>query len=683
MIYKTSCLLLLPLALIFLDFILISSLAKPTPVTSLNVLTYGAKPDGSKDSTKAFLAAWEVACASAKPTTIIVPEGRFLVGNLVFQGKKCTDAPISIRIAGSIIAPEDYKVIASSRQWILFDGVTNVSIYGGLLDAQGSSLWKCKNDGGKNALLSLLFDHSNNITINGLKSINSQKFHIVIDESNNVNIHGVEVSADADSPNTDGIHIDKSHSVNITNSRIGTGDDCISIGPGSTYVSINGIQCGPGHGISIGSLGRSEDEQGVQNVMVSNVDFTSTDNGVRIKTWGKDSKSFVRNIVFQHIKMKMVKNPIIIDQHYCLDKPCPKRYEDIQGTSKTEVAVKLDCSKEKPCTDIVMERIGSYRNVVVGPAVEEFDLVGKLLLNLSVDFTAAAIAVRETDQADSSHIPQCLNLRAKPDGSKDSTKAFLAAWEVACASAKPTTIIVPEGRFLVGNLVFQGKKCTDAPISIRIAGSIIAPEDYKVIASSRQWILFDGVTNVSIYGGLLDAQGSSLWKCKNNGGKNALLVLSIGSLGRSEDEQGVENVMVSNVDFTSTDNGVRIKTWGKDSKSFVRNIVFQHIKMKMVKNPIIIDQHYCLDKPCPKKESGVEISNVRYEDIQGTSKTEVAVKLDCSKEKPCTDIVMGNVNLAWQMVNGSAQASCNNANGLAKHVVVPFTPCLKRDLLLT
>ena len=149
MIHKTSCLLLLPLTLIFLDFILISSLAKPTSITSLSVLTYGAKPDGSKDSTKAFLAAWQVACASPNPTTIIVPKGRFLVGNLVFQGNKCTNAPISFRIAGSIIAPEDFRVIANSLQWIMFDGVTNVSIYGGVLDAQGSSLWKCKNSGGK------------------------------------------------------------------------------------------------------------------------------------------------------------------------------------------------------------------------------------------------------------------------------------------------------------------------------------------------------------------------------------------------------------------------------------------------------------------------------------------------------------------------------------------------------
>ncbi|KAF2613416.1 hypothetical protein F2Q70_00008800 [Brassica cretica] len=153
-----------------------------------------------------------------------------------------------------------------------------------------------------------------------------------------------------------------------------------------------------------------------------------------------------------------------------------------------------------------------------------------------------------------------------------------------------------------------------------------------------------------------------------------LICVVIGSLGIAEEEQGVENVTVSNVDFTATSNGVRIKTWAKNSKSFARNIVFQHINMKMVKNPIIIDQHYCFYKPCPEQESGVEVSNVRYEDIHGTSSTDVAVKLDCSKEKPCTGIVMDNVNLALQLVNQLAQASCSNANGLANDVVIPFTP---------
>lgn len=146
--YNTSCLI-LPLALIFLDIILISLVAHPIP-TTLNVISYGAKPDCSTDSTKAFLTAWEVACASANPTTIIVPKGRFLVRNLVFQGHDCQRAPISIRIAGSIVAPEYFRVIASSEHWISFEDVTDVSIYGGILDAQGTSLWNCKNSGGDN-----------------------------------------------------------------------------------------------------------------------------------------------------------------------------------------------------------------------------------------------------------------------------------------------------------------------------------------------------------------------------------------------------------------------------------------------------------------------------------------------------------------------------------------------------
>lgn len=67
---------------------------------------------------------------------------------------------------------------------------------------------------------------------------------------------------------------------------------------------------------------------------------------------------------------------------------------------------------------------------------------------------------------------------------------------------------------------------------------------------------------------------------------------------------------------------------------------------------------------------------MRYENIHGTSNTEVAVMLDCSKDEPCTGIEMADVNLV--LVNQPAQASCDNADGFAKGDVVPFTPCLKR-----
>ncbi|CAN4095638.1 unnamed protein product [Withania somnifera] len=158
------------------------------------------------------------------------------------------------------------------------------------------------------------------------------------------------------------------------NSNIGTGDDCISIGPGNSNLWIEGIACGPGHGISIGSLGWEQQEPGVQNVTVKSVTFTGTENGVRVKTWARPSSGFVRGVLFQHIVMANVQNPIIIDQNYCPNhERCPHQgsgvkisdvtYQDIRGTSATEVAVKLDCSKADPCTGIILEDVNlSYKD---------------------------------------------------------------------------------------------------------------------------------------------------------------------------------------------------------------------------------------------------------------------------------------------------------------------------------
>lgn len=85
--------------------------------------------------------------------------------------------------------------------------------------------------------------------INRLTSLNSQMFHIVIHGCQNVKMQGLNVWATSNSPNTDGIHVALSSSVTILNSHIGTGDDCISIGPGSSNLWIQNVACGPGHGI--------------------------------------------------------------------------------------------------------------------------------------------------------------------------------------------------------------------------------------------------------------------------------------------------------------------------------------------------------------------------------------------------------------------------------------------------
>lgn len=98
-------------------------------------------------------------------------------------------------------------------------------------------------------LQSLGFYNSNEVFVSGLTSLNSQKFHIILDGCQDTRLEGLMISAPENSPNTDGIHVFSSSGVSIMNSHIGTGDDCISLGPGSSNLWIENINCGPGHGI--------------------------------------------------------------------------------------------------------------------------------------------------------------------------------------------------------------------------------------------------------------------------------------------------------------------------------------------------------------------------------------------------------------------------------------------------
>ncbi|CAL0313614.1 unnamed protein product [Lupinus luteus] len=360
---------------------IICSLLNSTTAESAtyNVVNFGAKSNGQKDSTNAFLSVWSKACASATPSMIYVPQGRFIIGNVATFRGPCTSKAISIKIDGTLVAPSDYHAVGNTGYWLHFDRVIGVSISGGVLDGKGTALWGCKNSAQSTCptgATTLTFSNSQNIVISGLTSINSQMFHIVFNGCRNVKAQGLTVVADGNSPNTDGIHVQMSSHVTILSSKIRTGDDCISIGPGTSNLWIENVACGPGHGISIGSLGKDLKEAGVQNVTVKTVTFTGTQNGVRIKSWGKPSNGFVKDVLFQNAIMVNVQNPVVIDQNYCPgNKNCPGQasgvkisgvtYQDIHGTSATQVAVKFDCSSRYPCRGIMLKDVKlTYQNQV-------------------------------------------------------------------------------------------------------------------------------------------------------------------------------------------------------------------------------------------------------------------------------------------------------------------------------
>ncbi|WCJ21829.1 Pectin lyase-like superfamily protein [Euphorbia peplus] len=368
----------------FLPFFFLLMLHSSNGAT-YNVITYGAKPDGKSDSTRPFLKAWSAACKSASASTIRVPKGRYLLKAIQFKGP-CKNR-ITFQISGTLVAPSDYRVIGSSGSWILFVNVNRVTVLGGTLDAKGATFWACRNAGKScpAGARSMTFNFANDVIVSGLTSINSQVTHLVINSCKNVQVKNVKLVAPDKSPNTDGIHVQGSNGVTITSSTLSTGDDCVSIGPDTKNLYMSQLKCGPGHGVSIGSLARDYNEGGVQNVTLTDSVFTGSDNGVRIKTWARPSTSFVRNVLFQNIIMKNVDNPILIDQDYCPDnKGCPNKnsgvkisqitYRNIQGTSTTQQAVIFECSKANPCKAIKLQDIKlTYMNKAASSSCKNID----------------------------------------------------------------------------------------------------------------------------------------------------------------------------------------------------------------------------------------------------------------------------------------------------------------------
>ncbi|KAK1259047.1 putative polygalacturonase [Acorus gramineus] len=210
------------------------------------------------------------------------------------------------------------------------------------------------------------------LRLSDVKFINSPKTHVLIQACKRISIANLHISSPKDSPNTDGIHIESSQHVDVRATVIGAGDDCISIGDRTSDVNISRITCGPGHGISVGSLGKGGANVAVEHIRVSYVSFNGTTNGARIKTW-QGATGYARKISFEHLNFTSVENPIIINQYYCEFTTCRNQtmgvkisnvsYIEAFGTSITPVAVSLLCSETVSCTDIQFDTINLTSSV--------------------------------------------------------------------------------------------------------------------------------------------------------------------------------------------------------------------------------------------------------------------------------------------------------------------------------
>ncbi|XP_057959043.1 polygalacturonase At1g48100 [Malania oleifera] len=345
-----------------------------------DVTSCGAVGDGKSDDTAAFREAWKAACAVESGVLLAPSAHVFKITSTIFSGP-CKPGLV-FQVDGVLMppdGPENWPKADSDKQWLVFYRLEKMTFTGsGTIEGNGQKWWDlpCKPHRGPHGSTLpgpcdspalIRFFMSSSLVVRGLRIQNSPQFHMKFDGCEGVLIEKLVISSPKLSPNTDGIHVENTKSVGIYNSIIGNGDDCVSIGPGCSNVDIEGVTCGPSHGISIGSLGVHNSQACVSNISVRNVNIKDSDNGVRIKTWQGGSGS-VSAVSFENIQMENVTNCIIIDQYYCLAKGCLNQtsavyvtdvsYKNIKGTYDVRrPPIHFACSDAVPCTNITLSEV--------------------------------------------------------------------------------------------------------------------------------------------------------------------------------------------------------------------------------------------------------------------------------------------------------------------------------------
>ena len=330
----------------------------PDARTFFNVLDYGAKRDASASSTAAFRAAIQ-ACAKAGGGTVFVPAGHYLTGaielvsNLTFY----VDSGAVIRFAAN---REEYPMVQGRFEgtemrtpaaMIGGRNLENVTITGrGTLVADNAE-WRQLVAGpayrpALNEVLALIERkqpvpddkrqasemalrpdfirpvESKNVLIEGIRILSSPMWVLHILYCENVVIRNVIVES-FPGANTDGVDIDSSRHVRISDSYFDTGDDAICIKSGKDAdglrvnrvtedVAITNCTIHRGHGAVV--LG-SETSGGIRNVVASNIVAQGTDRGIRIKST-RGRGGLLENIRFDNWVIEDTPDPAIEVTNY-------------------------------------------------------------------------------------------------------------------------------------------------------------------------------------------------------------------------------------------------------------------------------------------------------------------------------------------------------------------------------
>eukprot|EP00946_MAST-07B_sp_MAST-7B-sp1_P000886 g886.t1 len=298
-----------------------------------SVTDFGAVGDNRTISTRAFRAALAAAAAVSSPTSpavVTVPApGEYLVGAInvssdttfevqrgaVVRGVPSLD-PSEIPVVAPLPSYGTSRDVGYARYQALImtvPGAERVTLTGGgTIDGSGQFWWDLfhakKLENGRPHLIELY--NSSDVTVSDLTLKDSPFWTLHPVYSRNVHIYDLNISAPADSPNTDGIDPDSSTNVLIERCTISCGDDHIAIKSGidaagravnmpSRNITVRLNTHFAGRGISIGS----EVSGGVENVLIEDtLHMGPSEHGLHIKT-SSTRGGFVRDVKYRNITL--------------------------------------------------------------------------------------------------------------------------------------------------------------------------------------------------------------------------------------------------------------------------------------------------------------------------------------------------------------------------------------------
>ena len=333
MIRKTILLKGCYLCLILLALFVFASAESLQAQINCDPRSYGAKADNIANDTAAIQAAID-ACERKGGGIVRLSAGTYRSAPIVLKSNVTLHLDKGATLLGSS-DQEDYPGKTEFRlpdlqPLVSASDAVNLTITGeGTIDGAGESWWqearRIKDHGvlgtGHPRPKLLLFDHCKHVRIEGITIQNSPMWHLVPYYSDDVVIRNVRILAPPDSPNTDAIDPFSSSHVIIEHVFADVGDDDVAIKSGainspgpdapSRDITIRDCVFKHGHGLSVGS----EIAGGAQDILAERIRFEGTDNGIRIKA-NRDRGNDVSHLVFRNIKMKDVKNALIVSEYY-------------------------------------------------------------------------------------------------------------------------------------------------------------------------------------------------------------------------------------------------------------------------------------------------------------------------------------------------------------------------------